>query len=509
MNSKQTYILLLLLVIFQNVNAQVQKLYQLSQNKYLGMRVILNEKQDDVWGYSVLYQKDEVEKDVLDLELVILDNNLNKVGSTSFQQFFVGIGSKDELPKIAEQNLKGNTLYFSVGLSGMFNSMPSIYRQLNLNDFTVSEAGIFMNGEIQPFTNIFTLKQPIKNSMVVSLGTSGYLAYAAPDLGSRKTASSETQYPFSVLDLDFKAKWSGTFKKAKKLTNMLSYVYPIHNTDYVLFTVEEEINNKFVTTYDVYDIEVGTKITNFRVADENYLYSNDKLILKKDLILSYDFVFENNKKDLKEENKIIGYSEKVFNLKDGTSAQKILKWDAFKDYFAIDEFGKIDKDFYIYPMDIKTIANGNKLMIFEGFKPGATTQTLDLYAVEFDTNFKILKFLKIEKSMNKWSRINANGSFLKKNGYFDYDYSDKISDDTYAFIYTDNEKLNSIYVSLKPNWVMGIVTFTDGVFSTQKINLSSKDVEISTERAKKGYILLRETNTKDKTTEIRLEKINY
>ena len=148
MNMKKTYIFLLILLVFQNMSAQVQKLYQLSQNKYLGMNVIKNEKQDDVWGYCVLYQKDIVQKDVLDLELVILDNNLNKVGSASFQQFFLTTGAKDELPKIENQNLKGNTLYFSIGLSGMFNSMPSIYRKLNLTDFTVSEPTIFFNGEI-------------------------------------------------------------------------------------------------------------------------------------------------------------------------------------------------------------------------------------------------------------------------------------------------------------------------------------------------------------------------
>ena len=132
-----------------------------------------------------------------------------------------------------------------------------------------------------------------------------------------------------------------------------------------------------------------------------------------------------------------------------------------------------------------------------------------MYAVEFDQDFKILQFLKVEKTRNKWNKVNANGSDLKRNGYFDYNYSEKLNDNTCAFIYTDNEKSESIYVNQKPSWVMGIITYADGVFSTQQINLSSKDVEISTERAKKGYILLRETNRKDKTTQIRLEKLNY
>ena len=513
MHSKQGYLLLLLLIGFQNMEAQVQKLYQLSQNKYLGMKVILNENKDDVWGYSVLYQKDKVQKDVLDLELVILDNNLNKVGSTSFQQFFMTNGAKDELPKIKEQNLKGNTLYFSVGLSGMFNAMPSVYRKLNLTDFTISDPTIFSDNELQPYTNKNTAAMPGFGSMLISLGTSGYMTYKPIGLESLRDLK-EVKYEFAVRDLDFKIRWSGVHQStAHKMVmdknTMLSLLQPLHSKDYLVITSVDAVAKKYTVKYDVYKMEDGTKIRSFQVEDENYLYSNDKFILKDDQILSYDFVFENNKKNQKDEAKIIGYSEKIFNLKDGTSSQKILKWEAFKDYFAIDEFGKIDKEFYIFPLDIQTISNGNKLMIFESFKPAANTQTLDFYAVEFDQSFKILQFLKVEKSAKKWNNLKSYGSHLKSNSYFSYDYTEKINEDTYAFIYTDNEKLESIYVNQKPNWVTGIVTFADGVFINQKLNVPLKDVEVSTVRAKKGHIFVRESNTKEKTTEIRLEKINY
>lgn len=98
---------------------------------------------------------------------------------------------------------------------------------------------------------------------------------------------------------------------------------------------------------------------------------------------------------------------------------------------------------------------------------------------------------------------------MKNNGYFDFNYTEKIDNDTYAFVYSDNEKVKSIYVNQKPNWILGIITFADGAFSTQKLSLNSKDIIITTDVAKNGYILLKETNTKAKTTEIRLEKINF
>ena len=211
-------------------------------------------------------------------------------------------------------------------------------------------------------------------------------------------------------------------------------------------------------------------------------------------------MFENNKKNLKDESKIIGYSEKTFNLKDGTTSQKILKWDAFKEVLEIDKYGKIDKEFYMHPMTIQTLTNGNKLMFFEGYKPAANTQILDLYAVEFDQDFNILQFAKTIKYMNRFNNVKQYGQFLKTNGYFDYEYTQKLGEDTYASVYTDNEKTRDNSTSFKQNWILGITTFADGVFATQKLSLNSKDIEITTKPAKKGYILLNETNINEKTT---------
>ncbi|WP_026977475.1 DUF6770 family protein [Flavobacterium tegetincola] len=509
MNIKQNYILLLLLIVFQSMNAQVQKLNELSKNKYLGMTVILNESREDVWGYAALYQIDKVAKETLELEIIILDKNLNKVGSSSFQQFYFNTWLIDLYPEIKYIRLNGNNLNLALGLQGIDDTAYYFYRKLDLSDYSVSESKIFFNAELQPFTDLKAISKKAIAQVTVPYSNAGYLIFNFRDATVREGDLYKESSEIVVMDLDFKKKWSITYKKDKKFP--VNYYFITSNDKYLVFYKSTKVDKKETKNlYEIYHIETGKLVRTVDIwADENYFYSNDRTRLVDDRFISYDFTYAINEKDERKYEQITGYSEREFNLIDGKVAQKTFKWDVFKDYLSIDTSGKIDKEFYIQPMAIQTITNGNKLMIFEGFKPAANTQILDLYAVEFDNDFKILALSKVEKSMNKWNKLKAYGSYLKNNGYFDFSYTEKIDNDTYAFVYTDNEKIKSIYVNQKPNWMLGIITFADGIFSTQKLSLNSKDVTIATEAAKKGFILLKETNTKEKTTEIRLEKINY
>ena len=509
MNIKQNYFLLLLLIVFQNMNAQVQKLNELSKNKYLGMTVILDESRDDVWGYAALYQKDKVAKETLELEIIILDKNLNKVGTSTFQQFYFNSWLIDLYPEIKYIRLKGNMLNLALGLQGIDDTAYYFYRKLDLNDFSVSESKIVFNGELQPFIDLKSIGKKTIAQVTVPYSNAGYLSFNYRDETVREGDLYKEESEIVVMDLDFKKKWSITYKKDKKFP--VNYYFITSNEKYLLFYKTAKTAKKdFKNLYEVYDLETGKLVQTIDIwADDNYLYSNDRVRLVNDKFISYDFMYEKNKKDERKFEQIRGYSEREYNLIDGKTVQKTFKWEAFKDHLNIDEFGKIDKEFYIHPMAVQTTSNGNKLMIFEGFKPAASTQILDLYAVEFDSDFKILNFSKVEKSMNKWQKLKAYGSYLKNNGYFDFNYTEKIDNDTYAFVYSDNEKVKSIYVNQKPNWILGIITFADGAFSTQKLSLNSKDIIITTDVAKNGYILLKETNTKAKTTEIRLEKINF
>ena len=83
--------------------------------------------------------------------------------------------------------------------------------------------------------------------------------------------------------------------------------------------------------------------------------------------------------------------------------------------------------------------------------------------------------------------------------------------------YIDNGKGEVIYYrdeflnenTKKKEWKLGIITVKNGEIKKEEIPMANSDFEIFPAPAKDGYILIREINIKDKTDQIRLEKLNY
>ncbi len=133
-----------------------------------------------------------------------------------------------------------------------------------------------------------------------------------------------------------------------------------------------------------------------------------------------------------------------------------------------------------------------------------------MFVFEFDKDMKVKYFNKIEKHKSTLSGLKLSGQWISRYGYFDYYYSQKLDNDgNFVFFYANNEKDgNSAARRKKPEWVLGIVTYADGEFSYDKLQLSKGDgTKILPGKAKNGYIRLLEVGEKD--TEMRLEKINY
>src|SRR6478672_6058221 len=78
--------ILLVLICFIDITSfgQGTKLSSLSSNKYLDSRIIFEENKEDVFGYFVLYEKDQTDKKEFLLEYYVLDKNLNKITSGTF-----------------------------------------------------------------------------------------------------------------------------------------------------------------------------------------------------------------------------------------------------------------------------------------------------------------------------------------------------------------------------------------------------------------------------------------
>lgn len=504
--------LLLLFAFFLPITAQsqIQKMSALSANKFLGVTTIYDDQGDDVWGYVSLYQKDKVEKEFLELEYVILDKNLNKIGSNTFTQFYVNTWFIDVYPTIRRAVKKQNILYLSIQFSESSDAGSMFFRKINLDDFSISDAEVVQESQKKQFTNETSFKELGKIQPLYGLGIHGYIGYN----GKNKSDQYGNLYldvsDFDIYDLDLNKKWSLVYEKSKNKTE--KYFVVKVTKEYILLhkSVKTKENKKqWHSTLEVFDFSTGQNILTIEKEDEHHLFDEDIITIKDNKLVIYDMMFNHNKKEERNYNNIIGYSCREYDLKSRTlSNQRILKWDAFKSYLNIDEFGKIDNDFYIHPTGITTSSDGKTVIAFEGFKPTKNTHILDLYMVELDEQFKIESFLKVEKFKNKIQKLEAYGNYLSNNGYFDYLYSQKIKGDDFVYFYQDNEKELGLLTRLKTNnWVLGIITYSDGQFNQQKINLKTGEGKIYPMKAKNGYILLREVTGKE--TELRLEKINY
>ena len=145
--------ILVLLVLFFSLPfmAQVSKLGELSTSEFMDSKIIYEDNGEDIYGYFLLFKKDEVSKYVYDLEYVLLDKNLNKIASNSFKQKHshnIIIDLKLTIKYLKKQN---NLLYisffekFSNENYNVYSDDIFNYRTLNLTDFKMSDL-IVMEG---------------------------------------------------------------------------------------------------------------------------------------------------------------------------------------------------------------------------------------------------------------------------------------------------------------------------------------------------------------------------
>ena len=139
--------LLLLLLITTSLQAQIQKMSELSQNKFLDSEIIYEENGEDIWGYFLLYKADMVSKDFLKLEYIVLDKNLNKVGSNTFEHDCYDSWLVDIMPDINSIIKSKNELILAIGFDydEILNKKNYAFRRINLNDFSVGNTFFYID----------------------------------------------------------------------------------------------------------------------------------------------------------------------------------------------------------------------------------------------------------------------------------------------------------------------------------------------------------------------------
>lgn len=523
---------LLLILTFSHAFAQVQKLREFSSGNFIDSRIVYEENREDVFGYFLLYEIDRQSKEIYDMEYIILDKNLNKITSGIFTQsvykhFLMKTGArltfvkkiKNEIFFGLHDNLK-HDLYVDTKIESDF--FHERYRKINLDDFTFSKEFVFKNSE--PIDNDYKSGDSFKisdledNQSIYPTNSEYFVIFASSEYKAPSVQFGGINYlekikttvkSFSVTDSDFNILWSKEINFDKKDLG----VYRYRASDATTLILQKKIVNKKIKelrSYELYELASGKFIGEISEKDPNYKMSQFKLKFSGDKIFVYNYLYELRDKNYEHE-KTLGYARLIFDKNSGKELKRdYLLWENLGQHITFKgKFGEIPKYGKLHFQDFIQLENGNTIAVAEGYTKARNSKVLDFYLMEFNTDMKVKHFRKVEKTTNI-SKYELTGQQIYNRRDFDFYYSQKMDeDDNYVFLYSNNEKEgNSLKRKKSPSWVLGIVTYVDGEFNVDKLQLTTEDGMIMPMKAKNGSILLQEYSEKN-GMEMRLEKINF
>jgi hypothetical protein len=519
------------------VQAQIQKLSELSSAKFLDSKIIYEDNKTDVFGYFNLYEKDQIDKKEFLLEYNILDKNLNKVATGTFEHHknstFI-FNTDIVLQSVIKNN---NTLIIATGehigkIMGQEVDVTfgALYRTIDLSSFVISPSFMFVDFnkyEIKEYSKETMPKNKTIPQMFYPTKCDGFIMFQSASMKDYANP-----YPklneFRFYDKQLNEKWVYKYNQNEDKKNYIQYdFYAGEDNDLIFGRIQigKNVNNQTGLIYENIDAVTGKKKYEISLDDAQNLLDLADIKFEDNKMIFYASTYVFNKKSEIFYNKKTGYAQVTFDRATGKELdRKYFKWGALSNKLDIDENGKIKSYGYIHFIDFKRTKDGKTIVIGEGYNPStfdsgklagallagnssvSSAEILDLFIIVFNDKMEVTDYHKVDKIMNRFNKVEGYGNYLENIGAFDYMYSQELPDDGHVLYYADNEKKGS-GSKKNANWVLGIITYVDGKFDFQKMSLKTQNGNITPFKAKKGYILLREDS--EKSSELRLEKINY
>jgi hypothetical protein len=509
-------ITLLLLLVGLSLNAQIKKLSDLSKNKFLDSKIIYEDNGEDIYGYFLLYENDKKNRDVFELEYVLLDKNLNVLSSNTFlQSHFNTVFAKLKVGLMYAEKHK-DILYLSicdisVGQEEMYEELGlTTYRTLNLKDFTVSEQKY-----MQDFVAVKMEKENIERKdlrqtrLMHETKNKGFLV-SDEDFKERVkqvyfgTTNFLPTSEIHFFDMDLNEKWVYKYNKDKEAKTAIFYEYLTGDKNDMIFKkffYTKKKHSDAVLTYQIIDSETGKDTGEIKIEIPERAYEVRKVLFEDDKVIFYVAVSD-LKKGKFDFEKIRGYSKLTFNRTTGKQMNRSdFKWGDLVGKLDMDEYGEVKSYGFLHFLDFKRTKDGKTVVFGEGYKnSGNTTELRDMHMLVFDDAMKIIDYQKIDKVKKKSHNFEARRPLtLQKYGVFGYVYSQNLPGNGFAFCYTEKVK--------DKDWRLGIVTYADEKISLQSVPIKSEKWHTNFIKAKNGYILFHEHSDSD--SELRLEKIDY
>ena len=189
-----------------------------------------------------------------------------------------------------------------------------------------------------------------------------------------------------------------------------------------------------------------------------------------------------------------------------TITNKYIKWEELVGKLDMNKNGLVKKEGYIFVHNMLSLKDNKVIVVCETFQQ-SPIQTNNMYFLEVSKEFKVSQVFEVTKFRNKFPKTAAHSKEIKKYGLFDFIDYQNLGDDEFLFFLSDNEKNTR---NRNKSTLYGIVSYSEGTFKRQTLDLKTETSSITIYPSKKGYIMLIEDfDAAGKATEMRLEKVNY
>lgn len=474
---------------------------------------------EEIKGYYLFYQTDKIDRKTNEYTLQILDDNLNKVKDIEFtdsKNVFLKEGSFNgtDLMFVFYNDDTRTLTYRAYGVDG--SQKYSYDRELDKK--TVK----YMESDLVPMN-----AEKGSNNSLFSVDNKGFISLI------RLRDDGNYSYEVSFYQTNKKNSWSFSPDDDVKFSQATF----IGNTDSIaLFQVlkkESMLSGKVHPVILGLNLENGKKAFEFETVNQNTFYPMNIGLLQNSnnyiLIGPYYNAGDNVMKD-----NSLGLAVWEMNNQGKIINQKYSSWsEQLSKFVTVDSKGKVEDVGYIFFHKIMQTEDGKIFAIGEGYKKvvsalGSASKLLMLAGgsgmsafklkitnfimIQLNSDYKIADAKIYEKNSNTME-MPAGAEFMgphlmalwaKQYGYFDYSYTqtDK-SHSTFVVGYSDYVRSDDY-----KGGTFNTITYYDGKFSTDKINLKSDASDVYVMPGKTGNVVLVEYFKKEKRLDVHIEKVN-
>ena len=488
---------------FTNLYSQNKKISNVASVQLRNMGAILTDS--EVSGYYMFYKTDKTSRKTYSYELQVLDQNLNNISTKSIE------GPKSMVLLDGVYNNQGLMLKFYD-----LKEKEYTFRQYDKNANEISSTTKEISKIETMMLEMYANKKEGSNTSLFPIQNVGFLNYSM-----KKNKKQGYKIDFYTSSDDTES-WSFGSNENSKEVEFATHIFSNKN-----IIVSSVMKKKTMMTKQARTSILALKSkTGEKLFDKEFTSPDYTLMVlggfgeeNSDRFYLYGNYFANGKNPFS--NPSLGLFLYEVNMNGDIITEKFISWkDDVSKFLDVNEKGKLKNTGYVFFHKILRNADGNIYFIGEQYNKsykGITTDLVvkDLMVFEFNKDFNLdnVNIINKQKTTNSAKGMalaspQVIALVLKQFGGFDYEFFQSNADKSiFSFGYVD-------YVKVKGNpnkYVFGSVTYTDSEPVTDKLDLMTvkEKKKIKVLPAKIGNIVVVEYNEKEKSLDMRIEKINY